>query len=308
MTLKKSKDSHDPWHEIPETYEGQLEPNYFCRGWNAKRKKYCSARAGSGTDHLGEGRCRHHRGNASVKSGRYSTITTRPRLKELLERFEADEDPLDLSREVTLLRALMVDLAERWDEMMEGNARWHASFQDNYLNALGTWLREVKQKSEPEILALHSALVGAVDDLVELMGMDEGIDRRLGHAKKRLERALARGEAKIYELPSAPDPLTFVNKPRQQLDITSIAGLTDKVGKMVERIEKQRQEGTIRLETLDRVLEQLGVEVVKAVQQHVSDADTRAALLRDIEEQWGTIRLEPTAARPGAPQGARELN
>jgi len=31
---------------IPATYVGPVEPNFYCRGWNAKRTKYCSARAG----------------------------------------------------------------------------------------------------------------------------------------------------------------------------------------------------------------------------------------------------------------------
>jgi hypothetical protein len=35
---------------VPTTHEGKLEPNYYCRAWNAKRLKYCRNRAGAGTD------------------------------------------------------------------------------------------------------------------------------------------------------------------------------------------------------------------------------------------------------------------
>lgn len=47
---------------VPDTYVGKLEPNYYCRGWNAKRQKYCRQRAGQKTDHVGVGRCKHHGG------------------------------------------------------------------------------------------------------------------------------------------------------------------------------------------------------------------------------------------------------
>jgi hypothetical protein len=48
---------------IPTQFVGKLEPNYYCRGWNAKREKYCRHRAGHGTDHNGVGRCSFHGGN-----------------------------------------------------------------------------------------------------------------------------------------------------------------------------------------------------------------------------------------------------
>jgi hypothetical protein len=48
--------------ELPTTYVGKLESNYYCRAWNVKRQKYCGSRAGFGTNHPGSGRCKLHGG------------------------------------------------------------------------------------------------------------------------------------------------------------------------------------------------------------------------------------------------------
>ncbi|CAA9573805.1 MAG: hypothetical protein AVDCRST_MAG86-1957 [uncultured Truepera sp.] len=275
MSSTNSIRAHESKH-VPTAYEGKLEPNYYCRGWNEKRQKYCKIRAGAGTDHKGSGRCKSHGGNSVVTSGRYSGIA-RPSIKEKLEQFEADADPLNLLPEVQLLRALILDFVNRYDESTDALVAWRNSFGTSYQAAVKLWRDEYSDWREK------------VTDIYEGGWRDVEADD-------------------LPAPPEPPDPFEHENKPRQVLDILSAGKFVGEVGKMVERIEKQRQEGTIRLETLDRVLEQLGVEVVKAVQQHVPDADTRTALLRDIEKQWGTIRLEPTTARPGAPQGARELN
>lgn len=110
------------------------------------------------------------------------------------------------------------------------------------------------------------------------------------------------------DLPDPPDPLTFMTKPRQMLDITAAASLVDKVGSMTDRIERQQREGSITLATLDRVLEQLGVEVVHALSEEVTDAATRTAVLSNIERRWASIRLDPTTPRPRPQSHSRPIN
>jgi hypothetical protein len=92
----------------------------------------CRNKKGFRTDHLGNGKCFKHGGLTPIKSGRYSSIE-RPRLKELIEKFEADEAPLDLLPELALLRALVLDFIERYDLFAEALLAWHASFSDGYL-------------------------------------------------------------------------------------------------------------------------------------------------------------------------------
>lgn len=229
----------------------------------------CKQPAGWGTDHPGQGRCKLHGGKSLVKHGRYSTIQ-RPRIKELLQQFENDPNPLDLLPETQLLRALITDFIERWDHYTDLTHTWHAMYTKAYRDAVDEWREKMIQLLE-----------------------DGGYENTT-----------------TADLPPVPDPADYApEKPRQLLDITAAATLVDKVGAMIDRIEKHKREGAITLDTLNRVLEQLGVEVVHAAQEVIRDAATRAALLHAIERRWGTIRLDTIhAAPPRPPQGARDLN
>lgn len=113
---------HDPSYFIP-PYDAaiELEPNYFCRARNVKRGKYCRARAGQGTDHLGQGRCKNHGGSVPITHGRYSEVV-RGSLGEHLDRLrlETEAEKLDILPEAEMLRGLTLDLAERWEEYVQG--------------------------------------------------------------------------------------------------------------------------------------------------------------------------------------------
>lgn len=113
---------------VPDAYQGKLEANYYCRAWNGKRKKYCKAKAGAGTDHAGVGRCRWHRGNGTVTHGlyrRYEPIHVES-LRQLIERFEADPDPLNMLPELAALRALFVDWINRYQDWRDALLAWYA--------------------------------------------------------------------------------------------------------------------------------------------------------------------------------------
>jgi hypothetical protein len=102
---------------IPVEFVGKLEPNYYCRGWNAKRVKYCRARAGAGTAHSGQGRCRRHDGggDGNVKHGlnrRYAPLRN-TRLGPLIERYQDDPDALNVGAELAVARALLHNWTER---------------------------------------------------------------------------------------------------------------------------------------------------------------------------------------------------
>ncbi len=117
---------HD--RHIPEEYEGKLEPNFYCRGWNPKRSKYCRARAGYGTDHVGRGRCKHHEGRPPTH-GLYSTVRSE-RIAHLLEQFRAQTpaEKLNIFPELDLARALLYDWVDRFEDYSEALLAWHASF------------------------------------------------------------------------------------------------------------------------------------------------------------------------------------
>lgn len=62
-----------------------------------------------------------------------------------------------------------------------------------------------------------------------------------------------------------------------------VAELAEKAAKIADLILKRKAEGAITLQTLQRVVEQLGV----AVARHVKDPNVLAAIERD----WGSIQL-----------------
>jgi hypothetical protein len=186
-----------------------------------------------------------------VLHGRYSKIRRR-RVRELLDHFKSQGNPLDLTDEVHLLRALLTDWVERYDDITNGLHRWHASFQDDYSKAFDGWRQQALRANENHV----------------------------------------RGHYSGDTLGPPPDPLDYVNKPRQLLDITAATQLIDRVGRMVERIEKLKSTGTVSLETLDRVLEQVGVETVRVLQEEVSDHASRSAILTQLERRWASIRVD----------------
>lgn len=108
----------------------------------------CQRPAGWGTDHPGEGRCKLHGGVGQKAGLRYADLNTRPRLRELVERFAADDNPSDLSHELTLLRALVTDYVERYDEITEALLAWHASFNGDFELKLRRWRSDVAKYLE----------------------------------------------------------------------------------------------------------------------------------------------------------------
>ena len=99
----------------------------LCGGAKRQGTGTCTQRAGWGTEHFGEGRCKLHGGNAPIKHGRYSTVT-RERVRELIATFESDENPLDILPELAATRALFQDFIERYDEWREALLAWYESY------------------------------------------------------------------------------------------------------------------------------------------------------------------------------------
>jgi uncharacterized protein YejL (UPF0352 family) len=212
-----------------------MEPLVKCGGTSKRTHKPCRKPAGWRTDHPGVGNCHFHGGSTPIKSGRYSSIK-RDTLREKVEQFEADPDPLNLAPEVALLRAFTVDLIERFDEIYGPDGAllaWHESFRNP-------------------------------------------------------------------DSPAQP-------KPRQMPDFSAVTSVVDKVGAMVDRIQKHKAEGSISLVTLNRYVEQLGAELIAAVQETKLDADSSTKLLDAVERRWATVRLD--AGKPGrsrSEEGAAE--
>lgn len=93
-------------------------------GARTRELKPCPNKAGKGTDHLGEGKCKFHGGSASnitaknFKHGLYSKIKTQhPMLRQKMEELSSDTDVFDLRSEILRLRAIMELMADQ-EELM----------------------------------------------------------------------------------------------------------------------------------------------------------------------------------------------
>lgn len=241
----RSTDRH-----VPATHEGTIEPNYYCRGWNSKRQKYCRKIAGSGTAHLGIGRCSFHSGNMPIKHGMSSRyVLHRSRVGELLEQFAAETDPLDITRELALARALLHDWVERYEVNRDALLAWHATWEGKFMP-----LPEPEKRALLDLLDEHEALLGGEKTAEEVA---------------RLE--LARSAVLFLATPQSP-------RPRQVLDVADAVRHIDVISKVVHRVETVRTAGAISLDQLKRFL--FGVE--RVIEMRVKDPELRERIANDI--------------------------
>jgi hypothetical protein len=193
---------------IPKKHQGKIEPNYYCRGWNSKRKKYCGSRAGLRTAHPGVGRCHLHGGqkadgDARVTHGRKSTIQGE-RIKALIETHLKDPQLHDVSMTLATAKALMDDFIERYYELTPALMAWYAS-------------------SEPISEDERLALLRCLDELEALYGEKEITGRQT--------EALATARAATSRL-AEPRP----EKPHKVLDIADAVGHADVISKIIHRV------------------------------------------------------------------------
>lgn len=238
----------------------------------------CQKPAGWGTQHVGEGKCKLHGGATPVKHGlnsRYAAVR-RPRIRELIESFQTDSDPENLLPEVQLLRALILDYIERYDENTEALLAWHASFNPMFDRSFTEWLGAYRKWQE-----------GYEGWKAQWLSYRENVERTQHYYRGGWPEPPG---IEVYsEPPPPPEPLQFQTKPREVADILKVGNFIINIGGLVERIQKARQEGSISLATLDRIIEEYGAEATNAVREIIEDGDLRSEILNAIERRWNRI-------------------
>lgn len=232
----------------------------------------CKKPAGHGTSHPGEGKCRLHGGVGQIRGTRYEQLSTTPRLGELIDQFAADTDPLNLSHELHLLRALVSDYVERYDETTAALLAWHASFSSGFLKELGAWR-------------------------VKFAKWAEGAEQQRREPDE--------------PPPIPPQPEEFAEKPRQMVDITAAAGLINQIGAMADRIEKRQQNGVITMARVAQIMDELAMELVNACEEVGIRDDDRTRLLTVVDRRWRDARTIPRdafVAEQRVSSGAGTLN
>lgn len=94
--------------------------------------KLCRNRAGKGTSHVGKGACYLHGGlkkdgtDRRVRHLRYSNVSD-VAVAEIMAELADDPNPLDVTPELQLARALLIDWTEKFGELKQGILAWNAS-------------------------------------------------------------------------------------------------------------------------------------------------------------------------------------
>lgn len=216
----------------------------------------CTQSAGWGTHHPGEGRCKLHGGQNvgnghAIKHGRYAQVNAK-NIMSYAEYLEAnDKDPLDTLPDLLLARASLINLVNELDELNDALLRWHASFQKDYKEAWDAWRESMINKTE-------------TGDWADMTADD---------------------------IPPAPDPLDFVNKPRKVLDQSIIIDKLDTITKLVERTENNKLTKAITKEVMQGVTlalkERMELELTKALKPKQAEK-VKAAVVN----AWNTMKLD----------------
>jgi hypothetical protein len=105
----------------------KFDPETMC-GRRANDGNPCCLDKGHGTDHLGEGPCKFHGGN-KVHTNVYRLIKKASATTEALDLVRENvEDPMDLRPELEMLRAMVIEFHERYEEFKNGLIAFSKSF------------------------------------------------------------------------------------------------------------------------------------------------------------------------------------
>ena len=114
MKKKAAKKENLP---VPTKHIPKKDADYHCNSRKRKKNEYCKLRAGYGTEHVGQGRCKFHGGLSQSKHGVYSKIIP-VKFHDILENVKP-EDITSLDHEQLRLKTLLIELTESWEKEIE---------------------------------------------------------------------------------------------------------------------------------------------------------------------------------------------
>src|SRR5678815_141457 len=122
---KKDREQYEKkvWQRPPRTVK--YDETKHC-GRKANDGHPCTNQKGYGTDHLGDGPCKYHGGCSPVSV--YTKLKRQLTVEALKQVEEMVEDPMDLRPEVQLLRAMVIEFHNRYEEFKAAILTFHNSF------------------------------------------------------------------------------------------------------------------------------------------------------------------------------------
>lgn len=160
----------------------------------------------------------YHDGMALVSLSRYRSIT-RVRVTELVKELALEDNPYDLTPEIVLLRALVIDYVNNYDDLVEALLNWNANESD-----------------------------------------DARIEKRRPNIQK------------IPEIKDAGD-------------------MIEKIGRMVGTFAKIQGKKSVTLESLNKIIESMGLIVQKFVRHGIERNLSATEIIRNIEREWTLIKI-----------------
>lgn len=121
-----------PLKTDPIPHRKPFDPETMCGAQMRRRMPgtWCQNPKGYKTPHLGEGRCWLHGGLSPIKHGLGSLIT-HGRLKDLLQKIKEQEHAImDLTPEVDLMRAMVIDYVNRYDDFIDQLDTWYNALDE----------------------------------------------------------------------------------------------------------------------------------------------------------------------------------
>lgn len=273
------------------------EPDYYCLGrgrWDENSEfsgewKYCYARAGAGTSHLGYGRCKRHGGATQAAENRYAALLN-DSIGEKLAKFLLDPNPLDMRAELAAARAIFEDFIQRHEAITEAVLAWHASYDPKRRGLHDTPLYNIE------------AIAAVVNDIRALPPT-----AKIEDLQAVLEKGvtLAQEEWVRKRLVTDKEYRTDfkVEKPMKMLDISHAARLLKIVNDMVSAIIKHEREAFLSVFAVKMLIEAYGEQTRKVLGRHlrrmgVTELDVIEEVITDIGRAWErTPALETSIPR-----------
>lgn len=251
----------------------------------SEKHAHCRRPAGWGTDHgpkgrrgkrrPGSGRCKLHGGATPITTGRGTALSRlryrgveRVELRELIEQFEDDPDPLNIMPELAAARAALVDFLNRFAMNRDALLDWHADWSLKYL--------PISQENE-------LAFFGLLEEYAVLCG-EHGIE-----LSEKQESNLAL--AKKYVAKLTEERLSGRVKPKEVLDPSAAIGLIGEITKIAEREWERREKNAISRTDFFRLMNQMGLATEKIIRRLITDDVEATKVLTELKHDWHTLAL-----------------
>lgn len=262
------------------------QPDYYClaRGkWapgtpNEGKHKYCYARAGAGTNHLGYGRCKDHGGSNPGVENRYAAMLN-PSISEKIAKFLLDPNPLDLRADLAAGRALFEHFIEEHEETQAALLAWYASFDKARRGLHDHPLYHFEAFKHAYKFLEYDRLHEATDEQLH-----EALEKGLEEARRlRREQYLASGEEFADDL--------VVERPKKMTDISQGARILKIIGDLVGAIMKHEREAFLSVFAVQSLIEAYAKQTRRVLTRHfrrlgVNDGETVNKIIDDIGREW----------------------